>query len=96
MKDWEPYDPTWLVDLAREQEPDEPWLPVALADCCRAWRHSPAYVYFLNPNNPNQPGSEWQFETNIVLEHPTEGALVLDILKGQRVGGFETIDRIER
>ena len=96
MNGWEPYDPTWLVDLAREQEPDEPWLPLALADCRRAWRQSEAYTYFVNPNNPNRPGSEWQFETNIVLEHPTEGALVLDVLKGQRIGGFETIDRIEQ
>jgi len=24
---WEPYDPTWLVEPAREQVPEEPWLP---------------------------------------------------------------------
>jgi hypothetical protein len=41
-------------------------------------------------------GSEWQIETNIVLEHPTEGDLVLDILKGQRVGGVETTSKIEQ
>jgi hypothetical protein len=93
---WEPYDPTWLVDLAREQVPDEPWLPTALAACRRAWRKSPAYTYFVNPRNPNMPGSEWQIETNIVLEHPTEGDLVLDILKGQRVGGVETTSKIEQ
>jgi hypothetical protein len=50
----------------------------------------------VNPDNPNKAGSEWQFETNILLEHPSEGTLVLDVLKGQRIGGFETIDRIEQ
>jgi hypothetical protein len=50
----------------------------------------------VNPDNPNKAGSEWQFETNILLEHPSEGTLVLDVLKGQRIGGVETIDRIEQ
>ena len=96
MNGWEPYDPGWLVELARAQEPDEQWLPVALAACRRAWQRSPAYTYFVNPSHPNEPGSDWQFETNIVLEHPTEGTLVLDILKGQRIGGFETVANIDQ
>jgi hypothetical protein len=53
------------------------------------------YTYFVDPTNPNKPGSEWQFDANIVVEHPTEGTLVLDVLKDQRIGGFETLDRIE-
>jgi hypothetical protein len=93
---WEPYDPTWLVELAKEQVPEEPWLPDAISNCRRAWRRSAAYTYFVNPDNPNKAGSEWQFETNILLEHPSEGTLVLDVLKGQRIGGVETIDRIEQ
>ena len=96
MNTWEPYDPTWLVELAREQVPEEPWLPDAISRCCRrAWRGSAAYTYFVNPDNPNKPGSEWQFETNILVEHPTEGTLVLDVLKGRRIGGFETLSKIE-
>jgi len=27
LMNWEPYDPTWLVEPAREQVPEEPWLP---------------------------------------------------------------------
>ena len=95
MNGWETYDPTWLVELARERLPEELWLQAALSVCRRAWKASPAYMNFVNPQNPNMPGSEWQFETNIVLEHPTEGELVLDILKGRRVGGVEFISKIE-
>jgi hypothetical protein len=84
------------VELAKEQVPEETWLPDAISSCRHAWRMSAAYTYFVNPDNPNKPGSEWQFETNILLEHPSEGTLVLDVLKGKRIGGVETIDRIEQ
>lgn len=30
---WEPYDANWLVELAREQLPEQIWLPGALAAC---------------------------------------------------------------
>jgi hypothetical protein len=43
----------------------------------------------VSPENANKPGAEWQFERSIVLEDPKEGELVLDILKGNRVGGIE-------
>jgi hypothetical protein len=91
---WEPYDPNWLVELATSQVPDVPWLPGALAACQRAFKESSAYLYFVDPANPNMPGSEWQFESNIVLDHPTEGSLVLDVLKGKRIGGVEFLSRI--
>jgi hypothetical protein len=35
-----------------------------------------------------------QFVTNLILEHPTEGELVLDILTEHRVGGVEFLPRI--
>ena len=91
---WEPYKPGWLVELARTSHPEETRLPDALARCtsCR-WR-SRAYVRFVDASNPNRPGSEWQFEENIILEHPREGTLVLDILRGGRVGGVEFLARL--
>jgi hypothetical protein len=91
---WQPYDPGWLVALARESRPDEPWLAEALAKCTRAAEESRAYVYFVDPAHPSEPGSEWQFEENILLEHPREGDLVLDILRGRRVGGVEFLKRL--
>ena len=91
---WEPYDPTWLVDLARQSCPDESWLVAALQRCTRAARESRAYLHFVDPANANAPGSEWQFVENILLEHPTEGDIVLDILTDRRVGGVEFLGRI--
>lgn len=92
--DWKPYDPTWLVELARAQSPDEPWLADALARCTRAMENGRAYLYFVDPNAPNEPGSDWQFDNNLTLDHPREGMLVLDILTGRRVGGVEFISRL--
>jgi hypothetical protein len=52
-------------------------------------------TYFVDPQRPNEQGSEWQFLENVVMEHPTDGTIVLDILKDGRVGGVEFVDRIE-
>lgn len=92
---WEPYDPNWLIELAREQHPDAPWLPEALAKCTRCSRQSGANIYFVDFARPNEPGSEWQFEANLELHSATEGWIVLDILVGHRVGGVEFVDRIK-
>jgi hypothetical protein len=91
---WERYDPTWLVELAREVCPDEPWLPAALERCTSAAVESRAYIHFVDSSNPNMPGSAWQFVENILLEHPTEGDIVLDILSDRRVGGVEFLGRL--
>jgi hypothetical protein len=89
LLDWKPYDPAWLVALARQQQPNLPWLGDALAACTRASLESTGYLRFVDPRNPNQSGSEWQFDENIILRDPNRGDLVLDILKGHRVGGVE-------
>jgi hypothetical protein len=87
--DWRPSNPAWLVALASEQYPDLPWLSDALAACTRAAWESRAYVYFVDPADANQPESAWRFEENRVLEHPREGTIVLDVLRGHRIGGAE-------
>jgi len=92
--DWEPYDPTWLVELAREQAPEYPWLPSALSTCTRRRWRGQAYMAFVNSDRPNEPDSEWQFVENVVLEHSSQGELVLDILTERRVGGVEFLSRI--
>ncbi len=94
MASWEPYDPSWLVALARAQHPAEAWLPNALAACTRCQHESKAYVRFVNGRNPNEPGSDWQFLTNLTLESVEEGFIVLDILQDNRVGGVEFVDKI--
>jgi len=91
---WKPYDPGWLVALARESRPDEPWLAEALSRCTRAAQESPAYIHFVDPAHPNEPGAEWRFQENVVLHHPREGELVLDVLEGARIGGVELLKRL--
>jgi hypothetical protein len=81
---WQSYDPSWIVELAREQLPEEPWLPAALAARTRTRRRSDAYIYFVDPDRANQPGSPGQFDSCVELDSPTEGWLVLDILKETR------------
>src|SRR5436305_9088578 len=82
-----------LVQAAREQAPEHPWLPDALAKCEAGEWESPAYVEYVSRRNPNQPGAEWQFETNVVLHHQELGMVVIDVLAGNRVGGIELVGR---
>ncbi len=83
-----------LVEIARQQAPEFSWLAEALANCeCGEWE-SPIYVGFVSRRNPNQPGAEWQFQTNVVLHHEELGMVVLDLLDGERLGGIELVDRI--
>ncbi len=62
---WKAYDPGWLVELAREQHADKPWLASALSACTRGRYESRAYIHFVDPVRPNQPGSQWQIRENI-------------------------------
>ena len=94
MSEWKPYDPAWLVELAKAQVPEEPWLPAALAACTMARQDSEAYIHFVHPADSEEPDSEWEAQTDIVLKHPTEGELVLDILEGNRVGGLEFLSKL--
>jgi hypothetical protein len=94
VTEWKPYDPTWLVELAKAQLPEEPWLPAALAACTSASQESAAYIHFVDPAHPSEPDSEWQVQTNLTLQHPTEGDLVLDVLEGNRVGGVEFLAKL--
>ena len=94
MADWKSYDPTWLVDLAKEQLPEEAWLPAALAACTMARQESPAYIHFVKPADSDEPISEWEVQTDLHLKHPTEGDLVLDVLEGNRIGGVEFLEKL--
>jgi hypothetical protein len=92
--EWQPYDPTWLVEWVRENVPEDPWLPDALARCTRASWSRPAYLYFVDPIDANRPGAEWQIDDGIMLDHPKEGVLILDVLTGHRIGGIEFMARL--
>jgi hypothetical protein len=94
MSDWKPYDPAWLVDLAKEQLPGETWLPAALAACTTARQESDAYIHFARAAGSDEPVSEWEIQTDLTLKHPTEGDLVLDVLEGNRIAGIEFLAKL--
>lgn len=71
--------------------PDEVWLLEALGRCTLGWAWCKSYINFVDPTNPNQPGSEWQFKGNVLLD---DERLVLDVLKDGRIGGVEFLDRL--
>lgn len=91
----EGFDPRSLIECVKNQAPEFPWLESALLACRAGEWQSRAYVRYVDAQNPNKPGSEWQFETNVVLSHETLGMVVLDILKGARLGGIEFVDKID-
>ncbi len=91
---WKKYNSEWLVVLAEKQIPDECWLPDALRECTKYSFESKAYYHFVSPKDANKPGAEWQFERNIILTDKKEGEIVLDILKGNKVGGIEFLSRL--
>ena len=84
-----------LIDVADAQAPEFPWLSDALRKCGVGNWESKAYVRFVSSRNANAAGAEWQFETNVILEHPEVGTVVADILKGNRLGGLEFLARIK-
>lgn len=85
----------WIIDLIKEQEPERIDLIDQLKKSDRRkWIRQP-YVYFVSGEKPNQPGSAWQFEESIVLEHDSEGTIVIDILENGRIGGIEFVSQIK-
>lgn len=91
----EGFDPQMLVEYARAQVAEFPWLPAALSSCRAGQWESRAYVRYVSSVNPNQPSSPWQFETNVVIDHSVLGTVVIDILKGNRIGGIEFVDKTD-
>ncbi len=92
--DWKPYDPAWLVQWVRANEPEMTWLADALATCTRAASGGRAYLYFADPADAGQTGAEWQLEETLRLDSTPQGTLLLDILAGRRVGGIEFTARL--
>jgi len=94
MNTFTKYDPSWLVEAAMEVKDEYPWLVDELSKCVKARKESKYYTYFVDPKNPNKPGSEWQFRDNIILEDTKYGDVVLDVLKDNRIGGVEFLTRL--
>ncbi len=84
----------WIIDLIKEQEHDRTDLIEQLKKSNRKKWIRQAYIHFVSGARPNQPGSEWQFDESIALEHESEGTIVIDILKDGRIGGIEFVNQI--
>jgi hypothetical protein len=87
--DWRPYDPSWLVDLARDTAPLEPWLPEALAECTRYVEGCPAQIFFVDPSGP-----QWRPKHHIALEPFDADDVVVSVLEGNRIGSVEFLERL--
>ena len=88
------YDPSWLVNAVKALEGEYPWIVEAAQNCTSVVAESELYIHFIDPSNPNKPGSKWQFEQNIIIEESEKGELVLDILKGNIIGGVELLTNV--
>ena len=86
--EWQDYDPSWLVDLAVQQQPTLTWLHDALRACTKAqiergdsddWGD---IIYFVDR-------MEGKFWTNVILvAAERRKKIVLDILQDSRVGSI--------
>ena len=89
------FDPSWVVELAEQQIPERAEVIEALKNCISGYWEGDAYFRFTEAQDPNMPGSKWQFKENIILKSATEGTLVLDWLETGEVGGIEFLSRIK-
>lgn len=84
-----------LIRILEKEEPKNENLINSLRNCSGGkWRNK-AYYQFVNSENPNQIGSEWQFSDNIIIEHPEKGTIILDLLKDNKIGGIEFYELLD-
>lgn len=91
-----PYDIELIVSLIKLQHPVEIEVAKNFEQCKKGYWISKAYIHFVAPIKPNQPGSKWKFDRNIVLEDESEGTIIIDILKENKIGGVEFVNQIGR
>ena len=87
----QPYDPTWIVDLARAQYPQDLRLHQALAACtgvhhyCDCGCGTPYFVDFAR----EEAGEESEFGMRVVLRREDGSSVVVDLLPDGRVASIE-------
>lgn len=83
-----------IIELIKEQEPHRLDLISQLKKSNKTKWLRQAYIPLVSDESANNPGTEWQFDENIILEHEFEGTIVLDVLKNGRIGGIELLSQI--
>lgn len=89
-----PFDTTWLKELAMKLRPDLPWLATEIARCKFGTWTNACCIRFVNSDNANEPGADWQFRETIDLKDGRFGFVKLDVLKDNRIGGIEFYSRL--
>ena len=84
-----------LIKILEKEEPKNEKLINSLQNCNGGKWKNKAYFQFVNSENPNKVGSEWQFLDNIIFEHEKFGTIILDLLKDNRIGGLEFYELLD-
>ncbi len=85
------YDPAWVVDLARQQYPEDRRLHEALAACTRVVRFCDCGCgtpYFVQLD-PDALGGDSEFGLRVTLHRPEGPDVVVDLLPDGRVMSIE-------
>lgn len=98
------FDPSWMIDVIKQSAVGDSYLQkhpevikflVDNLPKCQVHnvRLNPDYdsnvnFYFVDPTNPNQPGSAWKFKDNVTI-YGSAADLIIDILDGDRLGSVE-------
>lgn len=83
-----------IIEILEQQEPLRKDVIKALTECKDGQWRGNGYFQFVDNTNANQIGAEWQFEDNIVVEHPKKGTIIIDFLKNKKIGGLEFYELI--
>ncbi len=86
------YDPTWIVELAKAQYPEDVRLHQALAACTRVVRYCDCGCgtpYFVGLS-ADAAGEESDFGVRITLDREDGPAVVVDLLPDGRVASIES------
>ncbi len=85
------YDPTWIVDLAKQQYPEDERLHQALAACTRVVRYCDCGCgtpYFVDVAAESS-GEDSEFGLRVTLEREDTSPVVVDLLPDGRVACIE-------
>ncbi|OPY88313.1 MAG: hypothetical protein A4E71_00524 [Smithella sp. PtaU1.Bin162] len=81
------YDPSWVVNLAESQMPEDAELINELKKCTKVVAYCGCGCgdpYFVRPHS-----EDWVFDHNVVLEREDGTDVILDVMKNGRIGGIE-------
>ena len=81
-----------IIELLSKQEPTRTEIIKCLQKSFGGKWTSSDYFRIVSAQNANNSGSEWQFLESIILKDESLGIIILDVLKGERVGGIEFLN----